>query len=374
MSQNTLWYIDSSLRDGEQAPGVSFCTAEKITIAALLDICGIDELEAGTPAMGISEQKGIRSIVGQGFSFRISVWCRALKKDLDAARQTGAEGVNISFPVSDIHIETLGRSHKWVLSEMKSLVNYASNYFAYVAIGAQDASRAKFNFLHQFLDQAAELPVGRVRIADTAGCHNPFHAHSLISGLLNLHPKLDLEYHAHNDLGMATANTLAAISAGARAVSTTVNGLGERAGNASFDEVVMACRKTLGIKDTINSRFFPYLASYVEQVSGRKISESKPITGRMALCHESGIHASCIMKNPDSYQFLNSTEVGREKPEIVFGKHSGRKAINGFFEERGIYMAPDMLNSLMEQIRLLAVLRKESVRHEELLDIFYRMS
>jgi homocitrate synthase NifV len=374
MVTKNVWYIDTTLRDGEQAPGVSFTRDEKITLAALLDVCGINELEAGTPAMGETEQQIIRSIVSQGFSFRVSAWCRAIKEDIDAARATNARGVNISLPVSTIHQKAIGKNEEWVLSALDTIISYASDYFEFVSIGAQDASRTSTAFLHRFIDRCLLHRIERIRIADTVGCHNPFTAHTIIQQLHRLYPSVKFEYHGHNDLGMATANTLSAIAGGAQAVSTTINGIGERAGNASLDEVVMACRKTLGMKDSLKPRFFPYIAHFVEKASGRKNSPAKPVTGSMVMQHESGIHARSMLKNPEAYQFLNPDEIGRGEPRIVFGKHSGSGAVVHFFENKGISVGKDMLREIMHQVKLFASLRKEAMEEEELLDLYYRMT
>ena len=374
MHNKKIYYIDTTLRDGEQAPGVSFSIPEKITIAHMLDVCGIDELEAGIPAMGDKERQVIKVIADQGFSFRISTWSRAIKKDIDTAKCCGADGINISFPVSDIQLEAINKNRKWVLNSLKEMVGYARNYFAYVSIGAQDASRAERNFLETFIILCQECGVDRIRIADTVGCHDPFSCYDLISRTTNRYPNVRFEYHAHNDLGMATANTLAAIAAGVSAVSTTINGLGERAGNASMDEVVIAVRKTLGRTDKINSRFFPYLAGYVEKISGRRLSDSKPITGKTILQHESGIHTRSILINKESYQFIDGPEIGRHDYEIVFGKHSGTFAVLRFFEDKGIRLEKKTLKEIMQQIKLLSTLRKKAIAEEELLDLYYRMT
>ncbi len=374
MNTQSIWYIDSTLRDGEQAPGVSFSHREKITIAALLDVTGIDELEAGTPAIGAKEQNTIHTIVKQGFSFRTSSWCRALKADIDAARKCKTDGVNLSFPVSAIHQQSMGKSPQWVFENLFSTVRYARNYFEYVSVGAQDASRADFPFLQKFLSLCSELQVHRVRIADTVGCLNPFSTQLLFNKILDRFPGLNLEFHGHNDLGMATANTLAAITSGARAVSTTVNGLGERAGNASLDEVVMACRKTLQLKDKLNSQFFPYLAANVEMASGRTNADSKPITGKAALQHESGIHTRCLLNNPESYQIIGSEELGRQGTSIVFGKHSGTSAIVQLFEQKGITLENNNLEGLMQQIKLFSSMRKKAMEEEDLMELYYRLT
>lgn len=372
--KNKIWYIDSTLRDGEQAPGVSFTQSEKLAICYLLDSCGIDELEVGTPAMGKDEIEIIKTISSVGFAFRTSSWCRALKSDIDAARKCNTEGVNISFPVSDIQLKSVNKSIEWIFQKMHPIINYAKDYFQFVSVGAQDASRAEYSTLQKFIEESVSLNVNRIRIADTVGALNPFSTSSLIEKILGEFPDTNLEFHGHNDLGMATANTLAAIKAGAKSVSTTINGLGERAGNASFDEVIMACRLTLNMQDSINSKLFPHMAHYLENVSCRKNSASKPITGSAALQHESGIHTRSVLDNPVSYQLFKGEEIGRSKPEIVYGKHSGTNAVSNLFSNRGLYLSSTMMAKIMEQIRLFASIKKRAIEESELMDIYYRMT
>ena len=370
----TPWFIDTTLRDGEQAPGVVFSKEEKIAIAAMLNACNIDEIEAGTPAMGPDEIDTIRTIVDHEFNFRISVWCRATAEDIDAAVKTKAEGINLSFPVSALHMLAIDKSPQWVLCKMREIVRYANDHFEFVSLGAQDASRADLYFLQTFIERAIELNVHRIRIADTVGKLNPFETYELIGSLLEKFPIANLEFHGHNDLGMATANTLAAVRAGAKAVSTTINGLGERAGNASFDEVVMGLRLSLGLTDHIDPVLFSHLAQYVEDASGRKNSESKPVTGRAVQKHESGIHTRSMLKNTLSYQIIPGEEIGLGPQQFVFGKHSGMAALIDFFKCRGIQLNPIAMNSLQREIKILSSLYKRGLESNEVLNLFYQLS
>ena len=231
------YLIDSTLRDGEQAPGVVFHLEEKLKIASLLDQAKIPEVEVGTPAMGKDEVAEIKAIVQAGFKFKTLSWCRATKEDIDAAAMAGTSGVNISFPVSDIHLFAMGKTQGWVLHTMREMVAYAADKFEYVAIGAQDASRAEFHFLSDFIGEAIWLKASRVRIADTVGILNPITTARLFRKIRKYFPHISLEFHGHNDLGMATANTFTALSAGANCASVTVNGIGERAGNAALKKL-----------------------------------------------------------------------------------------------------------------------------------------
>src|SRR5208337_589224 len=190
--------------------------------------------------MGRQEITDIKTIVNAGFNFKTLAWCRGTKDDVDAAIKAGTQGVNISFPVSDIHLAAMGKNRLWVLDTMAEIIRYASSKFEYVAIGAQDASRSDDQFLSEFLDKAIHLNVSRVRIADTVGILNPHTTSNLFRKIKRIFPDVVLEFHGHNDLGMATANTITALSSGATCASVTVNGIGERAGNTALEEIVMA--------------------------------------------------------------------------------------------------------------------------------------
>ncbi|MFW5852370.1 MAG: homocitrate synthase/isopropylmalate synthase family protein, partial [Bacteroidota bacterium] len=330
-----VYIVDTTLRDGEQAPGVIFSLEEKLQIAQMLDDVGVQEVEIGCPAISSQEVKDLETIVKTGFNFRSSCWCRAVQTDLNAAFKTGCDAVNISYPVSDVQLAAIEKDKNWVLSHMIDTVKYARSLFRYVSLGAQDASRAENSFLVDYLGIAHELGVHRMRIADTVGTLNPLTTNALIKELNTIFPDVRLEFHAHNDLGMATANAVAAVLAGCHSVSTTVNGLGERAGNAAMEEFIFAVRKSSDIPvDFKLSKLIP-LSEYVYAASKRDIPVSKPIVGSMVLQHESGIHARSIIANPQSYELFEECELGR-KSSFMFGKFSGKASISHLFEQKDI--------------------------------------
>ncbi len=333
-----LYLIDSTLRDGEQAPGVVFHLDEKLHIAALLDKANIPEVEVGTPAIGKQEIDDIKTIVNSGFKFKTLAWCRACKADIDAAVKSGTRGVNISFPVSDIHLNAMGRDRQWVINTMHEIVEYASSSFEYIAIGAQDASRADLSFLIEFIGEAVRLKTARVRIADTVGILNPITTSDLFLKIKNIFPDFTLEFHGHNDLGMATANTLMALCTGADCSSVTVNGIGERAGNAALEEVVMALELSSQMHHNIYSSIFGELSQYVSEASGISIPVNKPVVGSKALCHESGIHTNILIKDRETYQIIKASKIGLNEQEFVFGKHSGKASLKSFLDHNNIIL------------------------------------
>lgn len=352
--------IDSTLRDGEQAPGVSFTREEKLQIAKLLDQSGVDELEAGIPAMGADEVETLRQIVGLKLNARISVWSRALKSDIDACAKTGAQGIHIAFPLSDIQLSSIGKDFDWVKNSLTELVLYARRFFKYVSVGAQDAGRADKSRLMEFLTLASQQAICRVRIADTVGMLTPFATFQLIRTIKTQLPNLSIDFHGHNDLGMATANAITAWEAGADNLSVTVNGLGERAGNSALEEVMMSLSTQFQIKK-YNTSVIQQLCTKVAECSLRPIPDGKAVTGHMAFSHESGIHVRSSLLDPKAFQAFDGKLVGRESSSNVFGKHSGRSAILHFFKSKNIHLNNKQVEWMVERIKQIASQHKRSV-------------
>lgn len=370
MKQPNIHIIDTTLRDGEQAPGVVFSLKEKMKIASLLSDAGVPELEVGTPAIAHQDLKDIKHIATAGFSFQCLAWCRANKNDIDLSVKSASQGVHISFPVSNIHLDSLGKNKKWVFDNMKDLIVYAKDLFSYVTVGAQDASRAELGFLSDFVSMAHSLGASRVRIADTVGLLNPFSTAALFKKVKKAVPDIALEFHGHNDLGMATANTLAAYMSGASAASMTVNGLGERAGNAALEEVVFALEMSENIPTGIRSEYLGALSHFVATASGRHLSDSKPITGKMALSHESGIHTRSLLFNRKTYQIIDAEKIGLKENEFVFGKHSGKAAILDFFCKRNLTLNKEQSEFILSGVKHFANTYKRSLTESELLKIY----
>jgi len=333
--------IDTTLRDGEQAPGVCFTLKDKIKIAEMLAAAGVDEIEAGTPSMGEEVQKDIRQLVRLGLPCRFSVWCRAMAKDIDFARRCETGSLHISFPISQILLGVMEKDESWVLRELERLVPMARWDFDHVTVGAQDATRADAAFLGTFLNLAADAGASRVRIADTVGLSTPMAVHRLIMGLSRIRPGIELEFHGHNDLGMATANAMSAIAAGVAAVSVTVNGLGERSGNSALEEVIQAMELINGYKSNVDAKRLMAICLYVAEASGRPIPPGKPVTGSDIFTHESGIHCAGLLKDGLSYQPFIPETVGREGCRFVLGSHSGSKSIQYMLAQAGINVSLD---------------------------------
>lgn len=372
--KNVSYLIDSTLRDGEQAPGVVFHLEEKLRIAALLDKARIPEVEVGTPAIGKQEVEDIKAIVNAGFKFKTLAWCRATKADIDAAFETGTNGVNISFPVSDIHLEAMQKDRKWVMKTMNEIISYASSKFEYIAVGAQDASRADFTFLADFIGEAIWLRTSRIRIADTVGILNPLTTARLFRKIKRYFPKVNLEFHGHNDLGMATANTLTAISSGADCASVTVNGIGERAGNTALEEIIMAMELSSSLRHNINASILGELSHYVSKASGISIPINKPVIGSKALCHESGIHTNILLKNRETYQIIKASRIGLTEQDFVFGKHSGKASLIDFLKQHNISLADnDEYGVLLNKIKEYAHCLKRELTCKEVISLVMKV-
>ncbi|AEF94010.1 Homocitrate synthase [Desulfotomaculum nigrificans CO-1-SRB] len=267
-----VYFVDTTLRDGEQSPGVAFTVAEKVHIAYLLSQVGVYEIEAGIPVMGKLEMDAIYQILSLNLKARVTTWNRATLKDVKASLECGARNLHISAPVSDIHIKyKLNRSRDWVLDNVRKVVSYARAAGCTVTIGAEDASRADMQFLITFAMLAREEGASRLRFADTLGVLDPFTTREKVAHIIQ-ETGIEVEMHAHNDFGMATANALAAQLAGAKYLSTTILGLGERAGNTSYAEIVKVLQQVKGLKINVNEQILRELIQYVAAATNRYLS------------------------------------------------------------------------------------------------------
>jgi len=361
---------DTTLRDGEQSAGVAFTPEERIAIARALAELGVPELEIGIPSMGEEEREGMRAIAGLKLPARLLAWCRLCDGDLAAARDSGVGMVDLSLPVSDLMLRhKLGRDRDWALREVARLVGAARLAGLEVCLGCEDASRADMDFVVRVAQVAQAAGARRLRFADTVGVMEPF---GMLERFRFLRARLDLELevHAHDDFGLATANTLAAVLGGATHINTTVNGLGERAGNAALEECALALKHLHGIDTGIDTRGIPAISALVEQASGRQVAWQKSVVGAGVFTHEAGIHVDGLLKHRRTYEGLNPDELGRSH-SLVLGKHSGAHLVRSRYRELGIELDDWQSQALLGRIRAFATRSKREPQAGEL-EEFYR--
>ncbi len=369
---NNVYIVDTTLRDGEQTAGVVFANEEKVQIAKMLAELGVYQIEAGIPTMGGDEKEAIKKISKLDLGVSIMGWNRAVIKDVEESIDCGVDAVAISISTSDIHIKhKLKKDRDWVLKSMVDATKFAKKHNLYVSVNAEDASRSDMDFLIKFAKEAKEAGADRLRYCDTVGMMEPFSIYEHIRRIID-EVGINVEMHTHNDFGLATANTLAGIRAGAKYAGVTVNGLGERAGNAALEEVVMALKyiykNDLGIK----THLLKEVCEYVAKASGRVLPLSKTIVGHNVFAHESGIHTDGVLKDSKTYESFTPEEVGLQR-QILIGKHSGRNAIIAKFKEYEIDLTPEEGEEILKRVRSLSVQLKRSLFDKELIYLYNEM-
>jgi len=371
LGESRVMIDDTTLRDGEQTAGVVFANKEKVRIARLLDEIGVDQIEAGIPAMGGDERAVIEEIAHLGLRASVLGWNRANTVDIQASLDCGVDALAISLATSDIHIQTkLMKDRAWVLNTIRKSVAYAKdkNPDIYISVNAEDASRTEIGFLVEYAKAAKAEGADRIRFCDTIGLMEPFRMYEVIKHLRE-ESGLEVEMHTHNDFGMAVANAIAGIHAGANWVNVTVGGLGERAGNAALEEVAMALKYIEGLDLKMDTARFREVGEYVMAAAGRQIPVWKSVIGTNVFAHESGIHADGVIKNPKTYEVFTPAEVGLAR-QIVIGKHSGSRALELKFEEYGIEVTKGVASELLPRVRTMAIELKRSLFDKELIYIY----
>ena len=359
---------DTTLRDGEQTPFVAFNTKEKLQIARLLYEAGADELEVGIPAMGKKEQDDLKEILALNLPIPIMCWNRATMGDLDASLKCGLKAVDLSIPVSDILIDIkFGGDKIRLLKQLEEVILQAKKENLFVCIGGEDSSRANNSFLKEIMTLGAELGANRFRYCDTVGILTPHKTYENIKDLSSSN-LLDIEMHTHNDFGMATANAIAGYEAGAYSSNTTVIGIGERAGNASFEQVLMSLR-LLGKEININSKALKSLIKTVSSASHRRVDTNLPIVGKNIFSHESGIHVNGMMKSKNAYEPFNPEELGLKR-SFPIGKHSGSSTLIYHLKSIGIEPNIQIVQKLLPKIREIVTNRKKVLSTNELKELY----
>ena len=372
MEQNRVYFFDTTLRDGEQTPGVSLQTPEKIEIAKGLVRLGIDVIEAGFPAASPGDFEAVQTIAREVKGTTICGLARANEKDVqkvaDALKDAERSRLHVFIATSEIHMKyKLKMTRQEVLDRVKSILEFAKGKFDEIEFSGEDAARTDLDFLCEVFGVAIAGGATIINVPDTVGYMNPNEFGDKIRYIKEHTPGIEnaiISVHCHDDLGLANANTLAAIKAGARQVEGTINGLGERAGNVAIEEVVLALKTRHDYFDdlqvNIDTKQFTKVSKLVSRLTGVVVPPNKPIVGSNAFAHESGIHQHGMMSNPETYEIMTPESVGAEKTDLVLGKHSGRHAFADHLAKLGFQsFTEEKINDLFAKFKELADRKKQ---------------
>ena len=369
--------FDTTLRDGEQSPGATMTIEEKLQVAEQLMRLNVDIIEAGFPAASPGDLLAVKEIARRVRGVAVAALARASIEDIDAAwegvREAEQPVIHVFLATSDIHLRhKLGISKEEALHEVQTMVAYARSLCPVVEFSAEDATRSDWDYLSRVLEAAIKAGATTVNIPDTVGYAMPHEYGALFRYLRERVPGINnvtMSAHCHNDLGMATANTLAAIQAGARQVEVTINGLGERAGNTAVEEVVMALRTrpdSFGNVDThVRANELLATSQIVSRMSGIPVQPNKAIVGANAFAHEAGIHQDGMLKNRLTYEIMTPQSVGWTDTKLVLGKHSGRHGLDARLRQLGHKLTADQLKSAYSRFVKLAD-RKKNITDSDL--------
>jgi len=345
--------FDTTLRDGEQTPGISFTKEQKLTIARQLAKLGVASIEAGFPAVSRGEFEAVRAIARERLGPEIVALARSNKNDIDKALDADVDAIHVFIAASDIHLKyKLRMSREEALRRAVEAVEYAKSHGVVVEFSPEDATRADLNYLYQIVKAVAEAGADRIDIPDTVGVMTPTRMKYLIKYILPAAQGKIVSVHCHNDFGLAVANSLAGIEAGAQQAHVTVNGIGERAGNAALEEVVAALEFLLNVRTGVNTKLLYETSLLVSKITGIPIPPNKPIVGANAFSHESGIHVHGVISNPFTYEPIRPEMVG-QKRRIVLGKHSGRHGVEYALKTLGYPTDPDIVLRVLDEVKRL---------------------
>jgi D-citramalate synthase len=346
----SITFLDTTLRDGEQTPGVSLVPENKLRIAQRLDELGVDVIEAGFAAVSEGDMESVKLIAKQGLKAKISSAARGTRNDIDAVLKSGASTICMIIPTSDLHIECkLKKTREQVLKTTEDCVSYAKDHGLIVELLAEDATRSDFNYLVQVFQKAVSCGADRVVPCDTVGILTPERTADFFSKLKK-DIKVPLGVHCHNDFGMAVANSVAALGLGVEEVHATINGLGERAGNAALEEIVVTLKSLYKLDLNIKTELLYGTSQLVSRLTGIHVQPNKAVVGENAFTHESGIHTQGLLANPLTYEPFAPELVGCTR-RISPGKHSGSHAIRANLEYMGLKPDEGQFKEIFQRIK-----------------------
>jgi len=341
---------DSTLRDGEQMPGVHFMLEQKISIARKLDAVGVHQIEAGFPAVSEAEKDAVKKIASLGLDADVLCLSRALKQDIDAAIECDVDMVLLFIATSDLHLRyKLKMTREQVLDKAVQAVEYAHAHGLKVSMSSEDSTRSDMSFMAEMFSKCEQAGAARLGITDTLGCGGPEAIHYIISKM-NEKSKLPLSAHLHNDFGLATINSISALAAGAEAIATTVGGIGERAGNVSLEQFVMALKHLYKRDVGIKTEGLTDLTRLVFESAKLPLPANQPWVGPNAFSHESGIHVAAVLSCPMTYECVNPEEVGNRR-RLVLGKHSGTHIVKSRLDEKGVSASQEQICDIVRAIK-----------------------
>lgn len=376
ITDNQIIIFDTTLRDGEQSPGASMNQAEKLRIANQLEALGINVIEAGFPAASVGDFEAVKAIAETLKTTQVAALCRANEADInlgwEAVKNAAHPRIHTFIATSELHMKyKLQMEPEAVLEQAVQSVKLATSYTDDVEFSAEDGSRSDPDFLCRIFEAVIDAGATTVNLPDTVGYAIPEEFGEMVKYVIENTPNMDkaiVSVHCHNDLGLATSNTLSAVKAGARQVEVTINGIGERAGNTSLEEVVMSLHT--------RPNFFPYTTSIdtkriyptsrlVSMITGILVQPNRAIVGANAFAHEAGIHQDGVLKNPMTYEIMKPETIGLSKNNLVLGKHSGRHALNAHIQQMGYNLSKDELDKVFEKFKHLAD-KKKSILDEDI--------
>ncbi len=359
---------DETLRDGEQTPGVRFSPEEKLRIAELLSEIGVGVIDAGIPVVSDDEARAVRGIAHAGLRAKILASARTVPRDVEAVIDSGVSHIAIFVAASRVHLKyKLKMGPDEVVAASRACVRRAKEAGLHVAFVTEDTVRAPFDFVERLYGAATEEGADRLVVADTVGIMTPLTFRWYLTEFVRRVRPRDLSVHCHNDFGLATANTLAAIEVGARTPHLCVNGLGERAGNASLEEVVVALETLYDYRTGIRTERLYELSRLVEELSGIPVAPNRALVGYNAFSHEAGIHTHGILAHTLTYEPLQPSTVGRQR-QMILGKHTGKAALVEKLKERGLSAPDPLLVELLQRVKLDAEQRTKDDLHRFLLE------
>ncbi len=342
--------FDTTLRDGEQTPGVALTPADKLIVAKQLDKLGVDIIEAGFPISSKGEEDAFKLIAKEDFKAEICGLARTSKKDIDATLKFDVDSIHVFIATSDIHLKhKLKLSRKQALEKAAQSVEYAKSHGVTVEFSAEDATRTELPFLKKVYRTVVAAGADRINVPDTVGVMYPKRMDALIREVGKV-VKVPISVHCHNDFGLAVANSLAAVEAGATQLHVTINGLGERAGNAALEEAVMALHLLYKKPTRINTKYIYETSRLVQSLTGVRLQPNKAIVGENAFAHEAGIHTHAVSKMPLTYEPMSAELVGR-RSLLIPGKHAGRHGLKSELEELGLSPSEEQMNRIVKEIK-----------------------